>query len=210
MSIFDFDFDFFFNFKYNLKLQNVDPLIDKYTKDIFDYYDLVDDSDNTQQQNKYKTTFHTTYNEPLHATSDRAYYKDLMDINTIHIDENYNLNSTMPSPSNSTNTSSNNTNSSSYRYFASKSDASADSNMLKKLNYPLSFIDAVNKKQLDLETGMFRDPQTGKIFDSCDYLLGPVQKQKWPVCQHYYLPDESRSLKEILSKLNSNREFLGF
>jgi len=31
-----------------------------------------------------------------------------------------------------------------------------------KITYPLSFIDAVNKKQLDLETGFFRDPNSGK------------------------------------------------
>jgi hypothetical protein len=30
-----------------------------------------------------------------------------------------------------------------------------------KLTYPLSFIDAVNKKQLDIENGLFKDPQSG-------------------------------------------------
>ncbi len=38
-----------------------------------------------------------------------------------------------------------------------------------KIVYPLSFIDAVNKKQLDLETGFFRDPNSGKYHKKCKY-----------------------------------------
>jgi len=39
----------------------------------------------------------------------------------------------------------------------------SSSSLSNRVTYPLSFIDAVNKKQLDLESGLFRDPKTGSF-----------------------------------------------
>lgn len=40
-----------------------------------------------------------------------------------------------------------------------------------KIVYPLSFIDSVNKKQLNLDSGLFRDPKTGKQFNLTLYCV---------------------------------------
>ena len=104
-------------------------------------------SSSTLSSNSFHNSFHNnssfannTSPPPLPFINYNYYYydtthNDLMNINSIHIDSNesYRLNSTMS-----------NTN---------------DKNNNNALHYPLSFIDAVNRKQLDLESGFFKEPK---------------------------------------------------
>ncbi len=159
----------------HIKFQNAEPLIEKYNLDLFERYDLTKEINriiSTTNKNSIKTAA-TNSREDISSTSSYSssdylvnsnnnnssnsnynnninyyYYdtvnKDLKDINTININDTTQLNNQINSK---------------------MMDASfnSSSSLSNRVTYPLSFIDAVNKKQLDLESGLFRDPKTGSF-----------------------------------------------
>ncbi len=93
---------------------------------------------------------HVVKQELQQPIKDQYFYydtvnKDLVDINSIdhrELKQTFNYNST------------------------NINNSHTNSTMVESLKivYPLSFIDSVNKKQLNLDSGLFRDPKTGNFY----------------------------------------------
>jgi hypothetical protein len=165
--------------------QNVQQhLIEKYKLDIYERYDLesfhninlinssssrtnnYNNQSEKQQQQQQQHQRHHLYSsieqkDKYHSPVQITYYyydnasQNLMDINSIQIDTTTTTN---------INNNTNNSNMTSNAYHSPQrrpSSSSSSSDII--INYPLSFIDSVNYKQLDLETGYFRDKNTNKF-----------------------------------------------
>lgn len=198
-------------FQVHIKFQNAEPLIEKFNKDLFERYELVNELNrgpssrtstttnttrSTSSQNhrtiheedyiyKQRSTSNSTSKPPTNrvpvkqqqqapvvfkpepvpqqpqpAKNQYFYYdtvnKDLVDINSIDHRELKQISSFTQNFNSATNTST----------ISNSSSSNKTSNMVESLKivYPLSFIDSVNKKQLNLDSGLFRDPKTGKHF----------------------------------------------
>lgn len=149
-------------FKVHLKFKNAEPLIEKFSQDLFERNELVRDfkeeshysyhttttttSNNHNYQETRRDYFYPTENNNQHQIFYNFFYydtanKNLADINSIKIDNNdiSSLNKT------------------------SIWNQMEPAEFGTKITYPMSFIDAVNKKHLDLETGMFKDPKSGSF-----------------------------------------------
>lgn len=141
-------------------------MIEKFNKDIFERYELINEVDtnnnhsravnrNSHTTNKNQLSYSTDSNPqvqfktPEHSSNikNSYYYYDTVNKDLVNLD----------SIDNSELTLNKNT-----IYLNNGNGSMMIDTAPTKLVYPLSFIDAVNKKQLDMENGLFRDPQNGK------------------------------------------------
>jgi hypothetical protein len=119
-----------------------------------------------------------------------------MDINTINIEPQTQYSTSAATYAQQQQQQSPSLSTSSVKYYASKIDNSETTTTTAPINYPLSFIDAVNRKHIDLDSGYFKDPQTGaftlRLYDALQkhylnpksaYIYEPSSKK----C--YYLND---------------------
>ena len=162
-------------FQVHIKFKNAEPLIEKFNKDIFERYELINEVDTNnnhsrqfnrnnyssppQHQVRFKSPESST---STHLTNDTNsyYYYDTVNRDLVNITDSIDNNSEFKTSKQTINLNNNNN----YNNNGMMIDT-----VSSKIIYPLSFIDAVNKKQLDLENGLFRDPQ-GIIF-GCFFLL---------------------------------------
>ena len=168
-------------FQVHIKFQNAEPLIEKFNQDLFERYELTLDENNTCN----KINISRSSRQPPSSGSSKHNSNNNNTNNNNNISKR--LSRSISSSSSSTNSQfeTNPTTNSNCNYFyydtvnkgfvdinsLDSSIKSSQPNIMEtqmlstgsKLNFPLSFIDAVNKKQLDLESGLFRDPQTGSF-----------------------------------------------
>lgn len=136
-------FSLLFFFQVHIKFQNAEPLIEKFNLDLFERYDLAKETIlNSTKINK------TIKNKEANNNLKSDYINTTTNNNNIH----YYYYDTVNKDYKDINT-------------ININDLKQNNSIVMepRLVYPIAFIDAVNKKQLDLETGYFRDPKSGSF-----------------------------------------------